>query len=96
MRRATAARRSIPSRGRGARHVSFEVPAGRTVAFVGPTGSGKPTIVTLALGVRRGSGSTRPGRGDERRGRGHRGAAPACPRPGLHRTLDGRHRASTL
>ncbi|WP_455770818.1 hypothetical protein [Streptomyces bobili] len=72
------------------------MPAGRTVAFVGPTGSGKSTIVALALGVRRGSASTRPGRGDERRVRGHRGAAPASPRPGLHRTLDRRHRATAL
>lgn len=31
------------------RHVSFVVPAGRTVAIVGPTGSGKSTVVRLVL-----------------------------------------------
>jgi ATP-binding cassette subfamily B protein len=33
----------------GLHDVSFEVPAGRTVALVGPTGSGKSTIAALAV-----------------------------------------------
>jgi ATP-binding cassette, subfamily B, bacterial len=38
-----------PDGTRGIRDVSFDVPAGRTVAVVGPTGSGKTTLATLLV-----------------------------------------------
>ena len=38
---------SFPNSGQGVRDVSFDVPAGQTVAIVGPTGAGKTTVINL-------------------------------------------------
>lgn len=38
-----------PSEGRGVESIAFDVPAGSTVAIVGPTGSGKSTIAQLLV-----------------------------------------------
>ncbi len=38
---------TFPDSGEGAQDISFEVPAGRTVAIVGPTGAGKTTLINL-------------------------------------------------
>jgi ATP-binding cassette subfamily B protein len=37
----------FPNSGQGVSDISFEVPAGKTVAIVGPTGSGKTTLINL-------------------------------------------------
>jgi ATP-binding cassette subfamily B protein len=37
----------FPNSGQGVEDVSFEVPAGHTVAIVGPTGAGKTTLINL-------------------------------------------------
>jgi len=37
----------FPNSGQGATDISFDVPAGKTVAIVGPTGSGKTTLINL-------------------------------------------------
>jgi ATP-binding cassette, subfamily B, beta-glucan exporter len=37
----------FPNSGHGVRDLSFEVPAGRTVAIVGPTGAGKTTLINM-------------------------------------------------
>ena len=42
-------RRSTAATGRRSHDVTFDVPAGRTVALVGPTGSGKSTLASLLV-----------------------------------------------
>jgi len=37
----------FPGSGEGVHNISFEVPAGKTVAIVGPTGAGKTTMINL-------------------------------------------------
>jgi len=38
---------TFPGSGEGVHNISFEVPAGKTVAIVGPTGAGKTTMINL-------------------------------------------------
>ncbi|MEP9371244.1 glucan ABC transporter ATP-binding protein/ permease [Mesorhizobium sp. KR1-2] len=41
----------FPNSGQGVHDISFEIPAGQTVAIVGPTGAGKTTLINLLQGV---------------------------------------------
>lgn len=41
----------FPGSGEGVHNISFDVPAGKTVAIVGPTGAGKTTMINLLLRV---------------------------------------------
>lgn len=41
----------FPNSGQGVQNISFEIPAGQTVAIVGPTGAGKTTIINLLQSV---------------------------------------------